>query len=75
MAATGNSFSDLPISENLLWKRLAKCTQTTKLSIFIEDLPYMLPTKLSVHLAKQFERRFFYIGQSETRIAWGGHVC
>jgi hypothetical protein len=28
------------------------------------------------HLARQFQRRnFFKIGQSETRIACGGHVC
>jgi hypothetical protein len=32
--------------------------------------------KVSVHLAKQFQRRrFLKIGQSETRIAYGGHVC
>jgi hypothetical protein len=31
--------------------------------------------KVSVHLAKQFQRRrFLKIGQSETRIACGGHV-
>jgi hypothetical protein len=31
---------------------------------------------VSVHLAKQFQRRRFKkIGQSETRIAYGGHVC
>ena len=28
-----------------------------------------------VHLAKRFQRRFLKIGQSETRIACGGHVC
>jgi hypothetical protein len=26
-------------------------------------------------LAKRFRRRFLKIGQSETRIAWGGHAC
>jgi hypothetical protein len=32
--------------------------------------------KVSVHLATQFQRRrFLKIGQSETRIACGGHVC
>jgi hypothetical protein len=31
--------------------------------------------KVSVHLAKQFQRRFLKIGQSETRIACGGLVC
>jgi hypothetical protein len=28
-----------------------------------------------VHLDKRFQRRFLNIGQSETRIACGGHVC
>jgi hypothetical protein len=32
--------------------------------------------QVSVHLAKQFQRRrFSNIGQSETRIVCGGHVC
>jgi hypothetical protein len=31
--------------------------------------------KLSVHLAKQFQRIFLEIDQTETRIACGGHVC
>ena len=32
--------------------------------------------QVSVHLAKPFQRRRFKkIGQSETRIACGGHVC
>jgi hypothetical protein len=32
--------------------------------------------QVSVHLAKRFQRRrFSKIGQSETRIACGGHVC
>jgi hypothetical protein len=32
--------------------------------------------QISVHLAKRFQRRrFLKIGQSETRIAYGGHVC
>jgi hypothetical protein len=31
--------------------------------------------QVSVYLAKQFQRRFLKIGQSETRIACGGHVC
>jgi hypothetical protein len=28
-----------------------------------------------VHLVKWFQRRFLKIDQSETRIAYGGHVC
>jgi hypothetical protein len=32
--------------------------------------------QISVHLAKQFQRRkFLEINQSETRIACGSHVC
>jgi hypothetical protein len=32
--------------------------------------------QVSIHLAKWFQRRrFLEIGQSETRIACGGHVC
>jgi hypothetical protein len=32
--------------------------------------------QVSVHLDKQFQRRrLLKIGQSETRIACGGHVC
>ena len=32
--------------------------------------------QVSVHLAKRFQRKeFLKIGQSETRIACGGHVC
>jgi hypothetical protein len=32
--------------------------------------------QVSVHLAKQFHRRrFLEINHSETRIAYGGHVC
>jgi hypothetical protein len=32
--------------------------------------------QVSVHLAKRFQRRrYLKIGQSETRVACGGHVC
>ena len=31
--------------------------------------------KVAVHLAKRFQRRFLRIGQSEKRIAYGGHIC
>jgi hypothetical protein len=32
--------------------------------------------EVSIHLDQQFQmRRFLKIGQSETRIACGGHVC
>jgi hypothetical protein len=31
--------------------------------------------QISVHLAKQFQRRFLEIDQPERRIAYGSHVC
>jgi hypothetical protein len=31
--------------------------------------------QVSVHLAKQFQRRFLEINQPETKIAYGSHVC
>ena len=31
--------------------------------------------QVSVHLAKQFQRRFLEITQPETKIAYGSHVC
>ena len=31
--------------------------------------------QVSVHLAKQFQRRFLEINQPETRIAYSSHVC
>jgi hypothetical protein len=31
--------------------------------------------QVSIHLAKRFRRDFLDINQSETRIAFGGHVC
>ena len=43
--------------------------------IFIEDLPRMLPTKFRFIWPSGFRRDFLDINQSETRIAFGGHVC
>ena len=31
--------------------------------------------EVSVHFAKEFQRRFLEINQSKTRIAYDGHVC
>jgi hypothetical protein len=31
--------------------------------------------QISVHLTKQFHRRFLEINQPETLIAYGSHVC
>ena len=48
----------------------------TKWAIFIDDLPRMLPTKFRFIWQSGFrEEDFLEINQSETRIAFGGHVC
>jgi hypothetical protein len=48
----------------------------TKWAIFIEDLPWMLPTKFRFIWPSGFRGEdFLEIDQSETRIACGGHVC
>ena len=47
-----------------------------KWTIFIEDLPYMLPTKFRFIWTSGFRGEdFLEIDQSETKIACGGHVC
>jgi hypothetical protein len=47
-----------------------------EMSICYRGPPIDASYKVSVHLVKQFQRRrFLKIGQSETRIACGGHVC
>jgi hypothetical protein len=44
-------------------------------AILVSDWPIFASYQVSVNLPKQFQRRrFFKIGQSETRIACGGHV-
>jgi hypothetical protein len=44
---------------------------------FVYDSPIYAFYQVSVHLAKQFQRKRFClnINQSETRIARGGHFC
>jgi hypothetical protein len=43
--------------------------------IFIEDLPRILPTKFRFIWPSGFREDSLEINQSETRIAFGGHVC
>jgi hypothetical protein len=46
------------------------------LKIFSSETALPNSYKVSVHSAKQFQRRrFLEIDQSETIIAYGGHVC
>jgi hypothetical protein len=48
----------------------------TKWAIFIDDLPRMFPTKFRFIWQSGFrEEDFLEINQSETIIAFGGHVC
>jgi hypothetical protein len=48
----------------------------TKWAIFIDDLPRMLPNKFWFIWQSDFrEEDFLEINQSETRIAFDGHVC
>jgi hypothetical protein len=47
-----------------------------KWAIFIDDLQRMLPTKFwSIWQSGFRENDFLEINQSETKIAYGGHVC
>ena len=69
-------FRNQPIrNKNCLWQ---PCLLTDRAEM---SKLYRGPSKdasyqVLVHLAKRFQRRrFLKIGQSETRIACGGHVC
>jgi hypothetical protein len=47
-----------------------------EMSNLYRGLPIDDTYQVSVHLAKRFQRRrFLEIDQSETSIAYGGHVC
>jgi hypothetical protein len=50
-------------------------TDRDKINILYRGSAIDASYQVSVHLAKQFQRRFFLIGQSETRIACGCHLC
>ena len=53
-----------------------KGSEINKLSIFIEDLPRMLPTKFRLIWPRGYRGEdFLEINQSETRIACVLHVC
>jgi hypothetical protein len=45
------------------------------MSILYREYSIDVSNQVSVHLAKQFQRRFLEIDQPEKRIACGGHVC
>ena len=69
-------FRNRPIrNKNCLW-RPCLLMDRDKMSFFHREPSIDASYQVSVHLAKRFQRRrFLKIGQSETRIAYGGHVC
>ena len=70
------NFKNQPIrnKSRLWWPCLL--TDQDEMSNLYRGPPIDASYQVSVHLAKRFQRRIFLkIGQSETRIACGGHVC
>jgi hypothetical protein len=79
--------NELKLGWKHLWKVISKectfcydplrlLTNRDKISNMYKEPSIDASYQVLVHLAKRFQRRrFFYIGQSETRIACGGHVC
>jgi hypothetical protein len=77
MAATGNScfrLVDTIRNKNGLWWPCL-LTDWDEMSNIYRRPSIDTSYQISVHLAKRFERIFLQIGQSETRIACGDHVC
>jgi hypothetical protein len=69
-------FRNQPIrNKNGLWWPCL-LTDQDEMSILYREPSIDGSYQVSVHLAKQFQRRrFLKISQSETRMACGGHVC
>ena len=73
----GDDFLEINQSETRIVCGGHVCKQIgTKWAIFVEDLPRMLPTKFRfIWPSGSEEKIFLEINQSETRIAYGDHVC
>ena len=69
-------FRNQPIrNKNVLWHPCL-LTDQDKMSNLYRGSAIDASNQVSVHLAKRFQRRRFKkISQSETRIAYGSHVC
>ena len=69
-------FRNQPIrNKNGLW-RPCLLTDRDKMSTIYRGPAIDASYQVSVHLAKRFQRRrFLKIGQSETIIVYGGHIC
>jgi hypothetical protein len=76
MVSEEKNFKNQPIrNKSRLW-RSCLLTDRDKMSILYRGPSIDASYQVSVHLAKRFQmRRFKKIGQSEKRIACGGHVC
>ena len=62
-------------NKNCLWWPCL-LTDRDEMSILYRGPAIHASYQVSVHLAKRCQRRrFLKVGQSETRIAYGGHVC
>ena len=63
-------------NKNCLWRPYLLMDQD-EMSNLYRGRPIDACYQVSVHLAKQFQRRRFFleINRSETRIVCGGHVC
>jgi hypothetical protein len=62
-------------NKNCLWQPCL-ITDRDEMSSLYRGHAIAASYKVSVHLAKWFQRRrFVLIGQSETRIVYGSHVC
>ena len=62
-------------NKNCLW-RPCLLTDRDEISNLYRGHDIDASYQVLVHLAKRFQRRrFLKISQSETRIAYGGHVC
>jgi hypothetical protein len=70
------NFLNQPIrNKNRLWRPCLLMDRDGMSSLYREP-SIDASCQVSVHLAKWLQkRRIFLIGQSETRVAYGGHVC
>ena len=69
-------FRNRPIrNKNCLWQPYLLMDRD-EMSNLYRGPPIDASYQVSVHLAKRFQRRRFFLGiQSETRIVYGGHIC